>query len=61
MNYKENCSYCNRELILKRAKGDNIPDKIVCKACYKSPPEKVIMNLGDALKVAKKKYMQGRR
>jgi len=49
-----NCSSCNRELLIKVAKGENTPDKIMCKACSQGEPHtprKVTMKLGDALKV----------
>jgi len=41
MNHtKVNCSSCNRELLIKVAKGENVPDKTTCKACSKGTPTK---------------------
>jgi len=62
---KVNCSSCNRELLIKVAKGENVPDNITCKACSEGKPHtprKVTMNLGNALKIAAgaKRVMRGR-
>lgn len=63
---KVNCSSCNKELMIKVAKGDNLPDLILCKECMYEPqtrnqPQKVKMNLGDALEIAKKETTRKKR
>jgi len=59
MNHtKVNCSSCNKELMIRVAKGENAPDKVICQTCSTILPRDVKkqyfkMNLGEALKVAK--------
>lgn len=50
---KANCSSCDKGLLIKVAKGFHAPDRCMCKACSQSTQQKVRMNLGAALKVAK--------
>lgn len=54
---KVTCSTCNKEMLIMIGKYSNGPDKIICKACSQCPPmgpQKVKMNLGVALEIAKK-------
>lgn len=59
-----NCSSCNKELHIKVAAGFKAPDLSMCKACSQGKPktpQKVTMNLGEALKIAAgaKRVMRG--
>lgn len=55
MNHiQANCSSCNKELKIRVAKGDNAPERVMCKACSQNISAGPIrMKLADALKIAK--------
>ena len=58
MNHKKvTCSSCNKDLMIRVDNGSvhEPADKVLCKACSQVPPiepQKVKMNLGEALKIA---------